>query len=180
MEEYQVLMHINALQKSLHPELPAPDMLHVPAVQPVDGVHHAGDDRRIFLPQLRDTDRTAPFLSPFVRVYPLVHIDIERGRLLLINHIERKERTVACNNREIRLPRKLFYRRFYTYHILHPVGFARDDVVASQVHIAHFGRKKDMHRLAESDLNFIRSDMLARRQNPDGICRSFFLCEAGG
>ena len=95
-------------------------------------------------------------------------------------NIERKERTVACNNREIRLPRKLFYRRFYTYHILHPVGFARDDVVASQVHIAHFGRKKDMHRLAESDLNFIRSDMLARRQNPDGICRSFFLCEAGG
>lgn len=64
MEEYQVLMHINALQKSLHPELPAPDMLHVPAVQPVDGVHHAGNDRRIFLAQFRDTDGTASFFSP--------------------------------------------------------------------------------------------------------------------
>ena len=39
--------------------------------------------------------------------------------------------------------------------------------------------KEDMHRLSESDLYLIRSDMLARRQNPDGICRSFFLCETG-
>ena len=40
-----------------------------------------------------------------------------------------------------------------------------------RVYIAYLGRKKDMHRLAESDLNFIRDDMLARRQNPDGIYR---------
>ena len=37
----------------------------------------------------------------------------------------------------------------------------------------------DGTRLSESDLYLIRSDMLARRQNPDGICRSFFLCETG-
>ena len=72
-------MHVNTFQKNLHPELAASDMLHVPAVQPVDGVHHAGDNRRIFLSQLRDTDGTASFLFPFVRIHPLVHIDIERG-----------------------------------------------------------------------------------------------------
>ena len=172
-------MHINALQKSLHPELPAPDMLHVPAVQPVDGVHHAGNDRRIFLAQFRDTDGTASLLFSLVRVHPLVHIDIQRGRLLLINHIERKERTVSRNHGEVRLARKPLHRRLDTHHILDPVSFTCDDIVTSQVHVTNFSGKEDMHRLSESDLYLIRSDMLARRQNPDGICRSFFLCETG-
>ena len=168
-------MHINALQKSLHPELPAPDMLHVPAVQPVDGVHHAGNDRRIFLAQFRDTDGAASFLFSLVRVHPLVHIDIQCGRLFLINDIEGKERAVSCNHGEVRLSRKLLHRRFDTYHVLDSVSLACDDIVTAQIHVAHFRREEDMHRLPKSDLYFIRDDMLARRQNPDGIYRPFLL-----
>ena len=154
-------------------------MLHVPAVQPVDGVHHAGNDRRIFFTQFRDTDGTASLLFSLIRVHPLVHIDIQRGRLFLINDIEGEERAVAGNNREVRLARKLLHRRLDTHHILDPVSLACNDVVTSQIHVTHFRREKDMHRLTESDLYLIRSDMLVIRQNPDGICRSFFLCETG-
>ena len=44
MEEQQVLMYIDAFEQGLHTELPAADVLHVPAVLPVDGVHQAGND----------------------------------------------------------------------------------------------------------------------------------------
>ena len=56
VEEQQVLMHIDALEQGLHPELAAADMLHVPAVQTVYGVHQAGDDRGVLLAELGHTD----------------------------------------------------------------------------------------------------------------------------
>ena len=79
-------MHIDPLEQGLHSELAAADMLHVPAVQAVDGVHQAGDDRRVLLAELGHTDGTPTCGGS--RRKPAVHVDVQRFRLLLVGDEE--------------------------------------------------------------------------------------------
>ena len=170
-------MHIDALEQGLYPELAATDMLHVPAVQTVYGVHQAGDDRRVLLAELGHTDG-ASLSGGFCRK-PAVHIDVQRFRLLLVGDEERIERSVARDDREVRLAGEIPDGRLYAHHVLHAVRLARDDVRAAQVDIADLRGEKDMNRLAEGHADPVGRDVLAGGQDPDSALRLALLRPAG-
>ena len=177
VEEQQVLMHIDALEQGLHPELAAADMLHVPAVQTVYGVHQAGDDRGVLLAELGHTDGASA--RGRFRREPTVHIDVQRFRLLLVGDEERIERAVARDDREVRLAGEIPDGGLDAHHVLHAVRLARDDVRAAQVDIADLRGEKDMHRLTERHADPVGRDMLAGGQDSDPGLRLGLLRPAG-
>ena len=141
------------------------------------GVHQAGDDRRVLLAELGHTDGT-PAAGTF-RCNPTVHVDVQRFRLLLVGDEERIERSVARDDREVRLAGEIPDGRLYAHHVLHAVRLARDDVRATQVDIADLRGEKDMHRLAERHADPVGRDVLAGGQDPDPALRLGLLRPAG-
>ena len=133
-------------------------MLYQSLVLLVDGFHNQTHQHRTLRTKFLEIDflcivRTVHSLAIVDKV---LHFHIEDKRLIGILDIEGVETAVLRNDRHIGLVMEVLYGRLYTDNILSTVSLACNQIGRTQVHITHFRRKEDMHRLIISYFQTVR------------------------
>ena len=162
MQVQQVVVDINSLEQCLYAVLLAADVPDVPFVLLVQRVHDAVHHQRCLPPEFLQLHEHAVTGNASFGIVPepVLHLDGELCRFVLVNHIKGIETAVGSDDGEVCFPLKAFYRRLDAYHVFRSRRLVRYDVKRTQIHIFHFGRKKDMHGFPESHLNPVRCDNL--------------------
>ena len=158
MQVQQVVIDINPFEQRLYAILLAADMPDVPFVLLIQRVHDAVHHQWCFPAQFLQLHEHAVTGNAAFGIVPepVLHLDRELCRFVLVNHIKGIETAVGSDDGEVCFPLKAFYRCLDAYHVFRSRRLVRYDVERTQIHIFHFGREKDMYGFLKSHLNLMR------------------------
>ena len=123
-------MRVDAFEKILDAETLAADMLHLPFVLFVDGLHDKAHQHRAFAAQLFQIDflRVVRAVHRAAVMDEVAHLHVEQQRFGGVLHVEGVETAVLRDDGHIRFVGKISHGSLHADDVLRSVGFPGNQV----------------------------------------------------